>query len=133
MNEFMQAAIDEAIKTQSEGGYPFGAALVRAGSLLSLGHNRSIQDNDPTSHAEIEAIRNAGLQESYAGTVMYATALPCLMCAGAIVRLGIPRVVVGATWHGDGSLELMRSRGVEVIELELDVCQKLLDDFREMS
>lgn len=129
----MQAAIDEATATQAEGGYPFGAALARDGSLLSLGRNRSIQDNDPTSHAEIEAIRNAGLQESYNGTVMYATALPCLMCAGAIVRLGIPKVVVGATWHGDGSLELMRSRGVEIIELDLDICRKMLADFREMS
>lgn len=133
MDEFMQAAIDEATKTKAEGGYPFGAALVRDGSLLSLGHNRSLQDGDPTSHAEIEALRNGGLQADYAGTVMYATALPCLMCAGAIVRLGIPKVVVGATWHGDGSLELMRSRGVEVVELELAVCQKMLFDFREMS
>ena len=133
MDEFMQAAIDEATATQAEGGYPFGAALVRDGSLVSLGHNRSVQRCDPTSHAEIEAIRNAGLQEDYAGTVMYATALPCLMCAGAIVRLGIPKVVVGATWHGDGSLELMRSRGVEIVELDLAVCKKLLADFREMT
>ena len=133
MDTFMQAAIDEAAKTQSEGGYPFGAALVRDGALLALGHNRSIQDDDPTGHAEIEAIRKAGLQASYADTVMYATALPCLMCAGAIVRLGIPKVIVGATWLGDGSLELMRLRGVEIVELDLDICKKFLADFRAMS
>ena len=127
MDRFMQEAIGEAKATQAEGGFPFGAVLVRQDRIIARGHNRTVQTGDPTSHAEIEAIRNAGTQESYKNTIMYATALPCIMCAGAIVRMGIPKVIVGATWTGDGSLEFMRSRGVEVIELNLEACRKLLE------
>ena len=129
MDRFMQEAISEAEATQAEGGFPFGAVLVRQDRIIARGHNRTVQSNDPTSHAEIEAIRNAGIQESYEDTTMYATALPCVMCAGAIVRMGIPKVIVGATWTGDGSLEFIRSRGVEVSELNLEVCRKLLEAY----
>lgn len=90
MNEFMTAAMKEVALTQAQGGHPFGAVLVRDGRIIGAGHNRTVQTGDPTSHAEIEAIRNAGRQDTYADTVMYATALPCLMCAGAIVKLQIP-------------------------------------------
>jgi creatinine deaminase len=127
MDELMQAALKEAQTTRAQGGQPFGAALVRGDRIIGAGHNRVVQSGDPTSHAEIEAIRNAGRQETYADTVMYATALPCLMCAGAIVKLRIPKVMVGATWSGDGSLHFMRSRGVEVVELNLPACRQLLE------
>ena len=127
MDKFMQAAIAEARATLAEGGYPYGAVLVRGENIIGAGRNLMIQHNDPTSHAEIEAIRAAGLQESYAGTVMYATAFPCLMCAGSIVVSGIPRVVVGATWPGcETSQAFMQSHGVEVVILELEACHALL-------
>lgn len=77
----MQMAIDEARSAQTEGNYPYGSVLVRAGEVIGLGRNHVNTHNDPTSHAEMEAIRAAGLQETYAGTVMYASAFPCLMCA----------------------------------------------------
>jgi creatinine deaminase len=93
MDAFMQAALREALAARAQGGHPFGAALVRGDRIIGTGHNRMVQSGDPTSHAEIEAIRNAGRQETYADTVMYATALPCLMCAGAIVKLQIPKVI----------------------------------------
>jgi cytosine deaminase len=127
MHEFIEAAIREARAGAAEGGQPFGAALVRGARAIGVGHNRIVQTGDPTSHAEIEAIRNAGRQASYADTVMYASALPCLMCAGAIVKLGIPKVVAGAMWSGDGSMEFMRSRGVEVVDLNLPACRDLLE------
>jgi cytosine deaminase len=127
MDAFIQAALKEAQITRAQGGHPFGAALVRGSRIVGTGHNRMVQSGDPTSHAEIEAIRNAGRQDSYADTVMYATALPCLMCAGAIVKLQIPKVVAGATWSGDGSLDFMRSRGVEVVDLNLPACRQLLE------
>jgi cytosine deaminase len=127
MDAFIQAALKEAQITRAQGGHPFGAALVRGSRIIGTGHNRMVQSGDPTSHAEIEAIRNAGRQDSYADTVMYATALPCLMCAGAIVKLQIPKVVAGATWSGDGSLDFMRSRGVEVVDLNLPACRQLLE------
>ena len=127
MDKFMQVAIAEARATQAEGGYPYGAVLVRGEKIIGAGRNRMIQHNDPTSHAEIEAIRAAGLQETYDDTVMYATAFPCLMCAGPIVALGIPKVVVGATWPDcETSRAFMQSHGVELVILELEACQDLL-------
>ena len=127
MDTFMQVAIAEARATQAEGGAPFGAVLVRGEKIIGAGRNRTFQHNDPTSHAEIEAIRAAGLQETYADTVMYATAFPCLMCAGPIVELGIPKVVVGATWPDcETSRAFMQSHGVELVILELKACQDLL-------
>jgi creatinine deaminase len=133
MDEFIEAAVREARVGAAEGGQPFGAALVRGAQIIGAGHNRIVQTGDPTSHAEIEAIRNAGQQSSYADTVMYASALPCLMCAGAIVKLGIPKVVAGATWSGDGSLEFMRAQGVEVIDLNLPACRELLEEARRST
>lgn len=129
MDTFMRAAVEEAKAAQMEGGRPYGAVLVRGGEIIGAGRNRVVQAGDPTSHAEMEAIRAAGVQESYDNTIMYATALPCLMCAGAIVRFEIPEVVVGATWPGAAdSHDFMRSQGVEVLVLELEECRHLLSD-----
>jgi cytosine deaminase len=123
----MKLAIAEAQSAVADGNHPFGAVLVRDGQVLSLGRNRMVQDNDPTGHAEINALRNAGLQESYDGTYMVASAFPCLMCAGAIVRLGVPRLIVGASWPGcETSQQFMAERGVELEILELPECRALL-------
>src|SRR5215216_3957371 len=100
MNTYMQLAIDEAKAALGQGNYPYGAVLVRDGEVICKGRNHMNTQSDPTSHAEIEVLRAAGLQESYADTVMYASALPCLMCAGPIVILGVPKIVVGASWEG---------------------------------
>ena len=122
----MQVAVAEARASQAEGGQPYGAALVRGEQVIGAGRNRIVQDSDPTSHAEIEAIRAGGLQDSYDDTVMYATAFPCLLCAGPFVKLGVPKVVVGATWPDyETSLEFMQSHGMEVVILDLEVCQEL--------
>ena len=86
-----------------------------------------LQHHDPTSHAEIEAIRAAGLQPTYADTVLYATAFPCLMCAGAIVALGIPTVVVGATWPNcETPRAFLHAHGVDLVILEAAACQDFL-------
>jgi tRNA(Arg) A34 adenosine deaminase TadA len=83
--------------------------------------------NDPTSHAEIDVLRAAGLQPTYADTVMYASAFPCLMCAGPIVMLGVPEVVVGASWEGyEVSRAFLESHGVKLTILELEECKQLL-------
>ena len=101
MDEFMWKAIEEAKAAQTSGvGHPYGAVLVQDDKLVSTGRNRMIEKNDPTSHAEIEAFRAAGLRDTFAGMVMYASAFPCLMCAGAIVALGGPKLIVGASWPG---------------------------------
>ncbi len=83
--------------------------------------------NDPTSHAEIDVLRVAGLQPTYADTVMYASALPCMMCAGPIAFYGVPELVVGASWEGsEVSRAFLESRGVKITVLELDECRDLL-------
>ena len=127
MDEFMQTAIDEAKVAQAEGNYPYGSVLVRGGEIIGRGRNHMNTRNDPTSHAEIEAIRAAGLQENYEGVVMYASAFPCIMCAGPIVMLGIPELIVGASWKGcESSQAFMESNGVKITVLELEECRELL-------
>ncbi len=128
MDKFMALAIEEAKATKAEGGSPFGAALVRGGVVIGRGRNLMIQNNDPLSHGEMEAIKAAGLQESYADTVLYTTAFPCLMCAGAIVRYQIPRVIIGASWeHSAPSRKFMSEHGIELEEWRLDECYLLVE------
>jgi cytosine deaminase len=127
MDEFMQLAIREAKTAQSAGDYPYGSVLVRGGAILGVGRNYMNTHNDPTSHAEIEVLRAAGLQASYADTVMYASAFPCIMCAGPIVMLGVPKVIAGASWEGyEGSRAFLESHGVQIELLELDECKDLI-------
>ena len=127
VDKYMQIAIDEARIAQAEGNYPYGSILVRGVEIIGIGRNHMNTHNDPTSHAEIEVIRAAGLQETYADTVMYASAFPCIMCAGPIVMLGIPELVVGASWQGcESSRAFMESNGVKITILELEECKELL-------
>jgi tRNA(Arg) A34 adenosine deaminase TadA len=128
MNRYMQLAIDEAKAAQANGDYPYGSVLVRRDEIIGIGRNHMNTHNDPTSHAEVEAIRAAGLQESYLDTVMYASAFPCIMCAGPIVMLGIRELIVGASWEGcESSRRLMESNGVKITVLELEECKSLLE------
>ena len=127
MDKYMQIAIDEAKAAQAERNYPYGSVLVRGTDIIGVGRNHMNTHNDPTSHAEIEVIRAAGLQESYAGTIMYASAFPCIMCAGPIVMLGIPELIIGASWEGcESSRAFMGSNGVKITLLELEECKELL-------
>ena len=127
MDKYMQIAIDEARTAQAEGNFPYGSVLVRRREVIGVGRNHMNTHNDPTSHAEIEVIRAAGLQETYADTVMYASAFPCIMCAGPIVMLGIPKVIVGASWEGyETSRAFLDSHGVKIQILELAECKELL-------
>ena len=127
MDEFMALAIQEAKAAVANGDYPYGAVLVRDGQIIGVGRNRINTQNDPTSHAEIDVLRAAGLQENYAETVMYASAFPCIMCAGPIVMLGIPGIIVGASWEGcESSRALMEAHGVKIEVLELEECRELL-------
>jgi tRNA(Arg) A34 adenosine deaminase TadA len=134
MDEFMQIAIQEARAALNAGDYPYGAVLVRAGDgrqrrAIGVGRNQENTHNDPTSHAEMEALRAAGLQGTYADTVMYASAFPCIMCAGPIVMLGVPELIVGASWAGyETSRAFLESHGVKITILELRECKQLLVD-----
>ena len=127
MDEYMQLAVEEAKAARAAGDYPYGSVLVRNGEIIGRGRNQMNTHNDPTSHAEIEVLRTAGLQTTYADTVMYASAFPCIMCAGPIVMLGVPEVIVGARWDGyETSRAFLESHGVKIEILDLEECKHLL-------
>jgi tRNA(Arg) A34 adenosine deaminase TadA len=127
MDEYMQMAIEEAKAALANGDYPYGSVLVRNREIIGRGRNHMNTHNDPTSHAEIEVLRAAGLQTTYTDTLMYASAFPCLMCAGPIVMLGVPELIVGASWEGhEVSRAFLESHGVKITILELEECKQLL-------
>lgn len=124
----MQLAMEEARAALAEGDDPYGSVLVRSGEIVGSERNHVNTHNDPTSHAEMEVIRAAGLQPTYADTIMYASAFPCIMCAGPIVFLGIPELVAGASWEGyELSRDFLESHGVKITVLELEEAKALID------
>ncbi|HEY4282769.1 MAG TPA: nucleoside deaminase [Chthoniobacterales bacterium] len=129
VDPFMQAAIDAAKKSRDEGGIPIGSALVRDGQLIAAGHNKRVQENDPVTHAEIDCLRNAGRIGNFRNTVLYSTLMPCYLCAGAVVQFGIKKVIVGESRTFAGASDFMRSHGVEVIDLDLPECVRMMEEF----
>ncbi|NML65233.1 nucleoside deaminase [Hymenobacter sp. RP-2-7] len=129
MDKFMQAAIDEARLGRSQGGIPIGSVLVRAGKLVARGHNKRVQENSAIKHGEMDCLTNAGRQATYRDTVIYSTLMPCYMCAGTIVQFKIPKVVVGESRTFDGAREFMESHGVEVVDLDLQECVDMMNEF----
>lgn len=125
----MQAAIAEAKQGLSEGGIPIGSVLVLDEKIVGRGHNKRVQDNDPVTHAEIDCLRNAGRIGNYKGSTLYSTLMPCYLCAGAVVQFGIKKVIAGESATFPGAKEFMQSHGVEVIDLNLDECKRLMSDF----
>jgi len=129
MDEFMTAAIAQAKQGRDEGGIPIGSVLVKDGEVLGKGHNKRVQDADPVTHAEIDCLRNAGRIGTYRGTTLYSTLMPCYLCAGAVVQFGIKKVIAGESTTFAGAKEFMESHGVEVIDLDLDECKNLMQEF----
>lgn len=126
----LAVAFEEAKIGSGEGGIPIGAALFRRdGTLLGRGHNRRLQEDDPSVHAETDAFRKAGRQSSYRNTVMATTLAPCWYCSGLILQFGIGAVIVGESRTFRGGIEWLRERGVEVIDLESEECERLLTEF----
>jgi cytosine/creatinine deaminase len=133
MDEFMQAAIEEAKQGRQEGGIPIGSVLVKDGKILGRGHNKRVQDADPVTHAEIDCLRNAGRVGSYRGTTLYSTLMPCYLCAGAVVQFGIKKVIAGESKTFPGAKDFMISHGVEVIDLNLAECEQIMSEFIESN
>ncbi len=129
MDEFMKLAISEAIKGLNEGGIPIGSVLVKDGKLVAQGHNKRVQENNPILHGEMDCLNNAGRIGSYRNTVIYSTLMPCYMCAGTIVQFKIPKVIVGESRTFSGAREFMEQHGVEVVDLDLSECKKMMEDF----
>lgn len=123
-------ALAEARLGLNEGGIPIGAAIFDAdGRLLGKGHNRRVQDGDPSMHGETDAFRNAGRQHSYRNVTMVTTLAPCWYCSGLVRQFGFGTVVVGESKNFQGGIDWLRSLGVCVIDLESDECASLLADY----
>ena len=125
--KMVQTAVAEARAGLAEGGIPIGAALfTREGTLLGKGHNRRVQEGDPSAHGETDAFRRAGRQRSYRDKVMVTTLAPCWYCSGLIRQFGIGTVVVGESVNFQGGIDWLRENGVEVIDLHSQECIELL-------
>jgi creatinine deaminase len=123
----LDIAVAEARAGLAEGGIPIGAALFhRNGVLLGRGHNRRVQENDPSIHGETDAFRKAGRQRRYRETIMVTTLAPCWYCCGLIVQFRIGKVVVGESRTFRGGIDWLRERGVEIIDLDSPECAQLL-------
>ena len=126
----LEVALDEARLGLSEGGIPIGAALFDSeGNLLGRGHNRRVQEDDPSIHGETDAFRKAGRQRSYRDTVMVTTLAPCWYCSGLVRQFGIGKVIVGEAVNFQGGIEWLRENGVQVIDLNSTECITMLADY----
>jgi creatinine deaminase len=126
----LEVAMEEARIGLSEGGIPIGAALFdTTGKLLGRGHNRRVQQGDPSVHGETDAFRNAGRRRTYRDTIMVTTLAPCWYCSGLILQFRIGAVVVGESRTFRGGIDWLRERGVEVIDLGSIGCEQLLGGY----
>jgi cytosine/creatinine deaminase len=126
----LKIALEEARLGLAEGGIPIGAALFdNFGNLLGRGHNRRVQDGDPSVHGETDAFRRAGRQRSYRHMTMVTTLAPCWYCCGLIRQFGIGTVLVGESVNFQGGVEWLRENGVNVIDLNSQACIELLAEF----
>jgi cytosine/creatinine deaminase len=123
----LAVALAEARKGLAEGGIPIGAAIFDAsGRLIGAGHNRRVQNGDPSLHGETDAFRNAGRQRSYRRLIMVTTLAPCWYCSGLVRQFGFRTLVVGESRNFKGGLDWLCSLGVQVIDLNSDECASLL-------
>jgi len=131
MDEFLQAAIDEAKQGLAEGGIPIGSVLVIDGRIVGRGHNRRVQRGSAILHAEMDCLENAGRLKAadYRRAVLYSTLSPCDMCSGAVLLYGIPRVIVGENQTFRGPEDHLRSRGVELEIVNDPACVAMMREF----
>lgn len=126
----LRVAISEARQGLAEGGIPIGAAIFnRKGELLGSGHNRRVQANDPSVHAETDAFRKAGRQRTYRDKIMVTTLAPCWYCSGLVRQFQIGMVIVGESVNFPGGIEWLRENGVEVMDLQSQECIEMLAGF----
>jgi cytosine/creatinine deaminase len=126
----LDIAIEEARQGLVEGGIPIGAALFDCdGKILGRGHNRRVQENDPSIHGETDAFRKAGRQRSYRDMIMATTLAPCWYCSGLVRQFGIGTVIVGESRSFQGGIDWLRESGVKIIDLDSQECVDLLQTF----
>jgi cytosine deaminase len=126
----LAVALAEARNGLAEGGLPIGAAIFDAdGRLIGSGHNRRVQNGDPSMHGETDAFRNAGRQRSYRDLIMVTTLAPCWYCSGLVRQFGFGTLVVGESRNFQGGVEWLRSLGIRVVDLDSGECVSLMADY----
>ncbi|NNC81564.1 MAG: nucleoside deaminase [Acidimicrobiales bacterium] len=130
-DEFLDAAIAEAIVGRDVGGIPIGSVLVLDGRIISRGHNQRVQQGSPILHAEMDCFENAGrlTAADYRRATLYSTLSPCDMCSGAALLYEIPRIIVGENQTFMGPEEYVQSRGVELVVVNDQRCIDLMTTF----
>ena len=137
---FLDAAFEQAMKSASEGGIPIGALLVAnyeptkgvapaGGDIVAVGHNQRVQSGDPTAHAEVECIRDAGRRRDWNELTLYTTLSPCVMCAGTAILLRIPQICIGENRNFKGDEDYLRRNGVQLTIFNDDRCTRMMRDF----
>lgn len=126
----LAVALEEARQGLAEGGIPIGAAIfTHDGQLVSRGHNRRVQQGDPSVHGETDAFRRAGRQRSYRDLVMVTTLAPCWYCSGLVRQFRIGTVVVGESRTFSGGVDWLRENGIQVVDLDSQACREVLEGF----
>ncbi len=123
-------AIEEAKIGLAEGGIPIGAALFDCeGKLLGRGHNRRVQEDDPSIHGETDAFRKSGRQRSYRNTIMVTTLAPCWYCSGLVRQFNIGTVIIGESINFHGGVTWLKENGIKVIDMESNECIEMLGSY----
>jgi cytosine/creatinine deaminase len=126
----MAVALEQARLGLKEGGIPVGAAIFdESGKLLGAGHNRRVQEGDPSIHGETDAFRRAGRQRSYRKLIMVTTLAPCWYCSGLVRQFGFGTVVVGESENFQGGVDWLRSLGVNVLNLNSRECAEMMREY----
>jgi creatinine deaminase len=126
----LQVALDEARQGLAEGGVPVGAAIFASdGTLLGRGHNRRVQEGDPSVHGETDAFRKAGRQRTYRDKIMVTTLAPCWYCSGLVRQFNIGTLIVGESVTFRGGIDWLIENGVRVIDLRSQECIDLMRKF----
>ncbi len=128
--ELVREALLEARKGYEAGGLPIGSVLADAsGRVVARGHNLRVQTGDPTAHAEVVCLRNAGRRRDWPELTLVSTLSPCVMCTGTALLYRIPRVLVGENKNFLGAEDLFAARGVTLTVLQDPDCVELMARF----
>jgi len=128
--ELLHEALEEARAGLREGGLPIGSVLAdSSGRIVARGHNLRVQTGDPTAHAEVVCVRNAGRRRDWPQLTLVSTLSPCIMCTGTALLYRIRRVVIGENRNFLGAEDLFRTNGVNLVVLDDPGCVELMGSF----
>jgi creatinine deaminase len=133
-SSMLEVALAEARMGLAEGGIPIGAAIFdESGKVVGAGHNRRVQNGDPSLHGETDAFRKAGRQRSYRQLIMATTLAPCWYCSGLVKQFGFRTLIIGESRNFQGGIEWLRSLGVNVVDMDSQDCTSMLREYIRLN